>query len=230
MARNEEILQELQEKAPGLQGLSLAMPYALPDDYFVRFPGSMLLKVQVTKMPMAVPDGYFESFAEKMLAKVKTNEIANELEEVAPLLNGITKTMPYQIPDGYFDNFEQLQKESIQPKGGRVIGLFGPKVRQWAAAAAIAMGLLWGGWWLSTRSTETTSYAATPSGINEIEQLATLEDGVIIDYLDVEDDYMLEFATMLFNEDENIENKLQTIQTNDLISYLNGSTFPNPHS
>lgn len=229
MARNTDILQELQPIAPYLKEVSVAMPYAIPEDYFVRFPTQIMLKVQAKRMPMAVPEGYFESFAQTMLSRVNKNETASELEEVAPFLNRIPKTMPYQIPEGYFENFRPLMLHTNQPKEAKVISLFGTKVKQWAVAASIAIGLLLGGWWLTQTSNEPTPYA-TSNANPEFEQLAAVDEAVMLDYLEIEDKEMVEFANLLFNEEENIEDNLEKIQTNDLISYLAGNPDVSPGS
>jgi hypothetical protein len=230
MERNMDILKELQQLAPELREMPAAMPFSLPDNYFVLFPSRMLLKIYSKQNTLSVPEGYFENFSQTMLNKVKSNPVASELDEVAPFLNRMPKTMPYQIPAGYFEALEWKREQPTSISGGKVVSLFGPKLKQWAVAAAIATGVLWGGWWLSNRTADTTQYAAVPTATMEIEQLAGVEEGAIFDYLDVEDNDMLEFATMLFNEDETIENKLQTIHTNDLISYLNASPEMQPRS
>jgi hypothetical protein len=229
MARNADILQELQRIAPYLHGVSVAMPYSLPEDYFVRFPTQIMLKVQAKRMPMAVPEGYFENFAQTMLSRVNKNETASELEEVAPFLNSIPKTMPYQIPTGYFENFSPLAQKTDQPKEGKVISLFGPQIKKWAVAASIAIGLLLGGWWLTQTSNEQTPYA-TSTISPDFEQLATVDEAVMLDYLEIEDKEMVEFANLLFNQEENIEGNLEKIETNDLISYLAGNPDVSPGS
>jgi hypothetical protein len=229
MVRSEEILQELQQAAPGLQGLSVVMPFSLPEDYFVRFPGQMLIKIHNSRMPLTVPDGYFEGFAQKMLTRVKMNEVAAELEESAPFLNNIPKKMPYHIPNGYFDQFNPLPQKSDLKREGKVIGLLGHRVKQWAVAASIAIGLLLGGWWLTQTSDDPTVYATSNSN-PDFEQLATVDEAVILDYLEIEDKEMVEFANLLFNHEENIDGNLEKIQTNDLISYLAGTPDVSPGS
>ena len=71
--------------------------------------------------PFSVPDGYFEGLAAAILAKVKEMEVsANaELNELSPLLAGISKKTPYAVPSFYFDNtledLSGLTKESDSP-------------------------------------------------------------------------------------------------------------------
>ena len=55
--------------------------------------------------PFSVPEGYFDGLAASILAKVKAQTLspADELQELSPLLAGISKQMPYSLPAGYFD-------------------------------------------------------------------------------------------------------------------------------
>jgi hypothetical protein len=61
--------------------------------------------------PFSVPDGYFEGLAATILAKVKSSESAvqAELNDLSPMLAGISKQMPYAVPAFYFEkNVEEL--------------------------------------------------------------------------------------------------------------------------
>ncbi len=48
----------------------------------------------------AVPSGYFEGLAASVLQKIKIQE---ELQELSPLVAGVSKEMPYSVPQFYFD-------------------------------------------------------------------------------------------------------------------------------
>ncbi|HUC80388.1 MAG TPA: hypothetical protein VMR70_05695 [Flavisolibacter sp.] len=56
--------------------------------------------------PFTVPEGYFESLADGILAKIKATEgsVQSELQELSPLLAGISKQTPYAVPPSYFDD------------------------------------------------------------------------------------------------------------------------------
>ena len=57
-----------------------------------------------------VPDGYFDNLVGVIIKKIKAAEPANtrqELEEISPLLNSISKTNPYSVPQGYFSELSK---------------------------------------------------------------------------------------------------------------------------
>ena len=61
--------------------------------------------------PFEVPQGYFDGLAASVLAKIKgeTLSATEELQQLSPLLAGISRKMPYSVPNGYF---EQLGNEA----------------------------------------------------------------------------------------------------------------------
>jgi len=56
-------------------------------------------------MPYSVPEGYFNGLAEAILTRIKssTQSAKDELENLSPLLSGISKQMPYTVPENYFN-------------------------------------------------------------------------------------------------------------------------------
>jgi hypothetical protein len=63
--------------------------------------------------PYCVPEGYFEGLASSVLAKIKGETPVSSLEEIeqlSPLLAGISRKPPYSLPDDYFQsNMEGLK-------------------------------------------------------------------------------------------------------------------------
>lgn len=61
----------------------------------------------VTNSPsFSVPENYFDGLAAVVLAKVKSSEpadAASELNDLSPLLAGVSKTMPFSVPSSYFE-------------------------------------------------------------------------------------------------------------------------------
>ncbi|MES2883135.1 MAG: hypothetical protein V4676_13375, partial [Bacteroidota bacterium] len=59
-----------------------------------------------TDNPVSVPDGYFEGLAASVMARIKDAEesAAAEIENLSPLLAGISREMPLELPAGYFEN------------------------------------------------------------------------------------------------------------------------------
>jgi hypothetical protein len=65
------------------------------------------LVADIPNVPVfTVPEGYFALFPGKMLLKIKeleTEDPANEIIGISPLLAGLDRKMPMQVPGGYFD-------------------------------------------------------------------------------------------------------------------------------
>lgn len=63
--------------------------------------------------PYKVPAGYFENFADRMLLLAKSQEGTGfeagepdpgaELQQLSPLLAGLSKKSPFRVPEGYFE-------------------------------------------------------------------------------------------------------------------------------
>lgn len=79
------------------------------------------LPVNNSPTPFSVPEGYFNGLADAVLAKVKgqTLSAADELQELSPLLAGLSKRLPYTMPENYLaENLSVLPswlKEEVSP-------------------------------------------------------------------------------------------------------------------
>lgn len=54
--------------------------------------------------PQSVPEGYFEGLAGSIMSRIRSMKggAAEEIQELSPLLAGISRQMPYAVPEGYF--------------------------------------------------------------------------------------------------------------------------------
>lgn len=54
--------------------------------------------------PHSVPEGYFEGLAGNIMARIRSMEgsAAEEIQNLSPLLAGLSRQMPYAVPEGYF--------------------------------------------------------------------------------------------------------------------------------
>lgn len=128
----EEISKELLTVAPTLAGLQKRNYVAAPQGYFERFVLQMLdlidaevkerqverLQAVLKKTTAAtppVPEQYFNTFATTLLQKIKAEEAAAELQEIAPMLNRLTKTYSPPVPADYFANFPAQMLQRVQP-------------------------------------------------------------------------------------------------------------------
>ena len=93
--------------------------------------GPFFAKEKDKPLTFSVPEGYFEGFAQGVLDKIKagsqitaqqpgsgispdsrqneaTPDPRQELAELSPLLNGISRILPYQAPEGYFEELSPI--------------------------------------------------------------------------------------------------------------------------
>lgn len=149
MENRSQIEQELAEIGVNIAASRFINPYRVPAGYFDALPGQVLSVVttgafldSARTQPFRVPAGYFEGLAADVLGKIKTREVLNEvreeLEEVAPLLNTISRNEVYKVPAGYFES-AGFATAMAGKKEGKVITLrIARKWMQYAAAAVMA--------------------------------------------------------------------------------------------
>lgn len=118
MARDQQIILEMQELAPALAGLPARLPYS-------------------------VPEGYFAGLPMRMLEIIREENPQQELAAISPLLAGMNKRAPYSVPDGYFDSVRPIQ-QPLAP----VVKMSFPARAVRIAAAAVVAGLIGISAWL----------------------------------------------------------------------------------
>jgi hypothetical protein len=118
MENRDEILSELRDIAPLLATIQPGELYNVPEGYFAALPYQIVERIkrpafvlQANHLPLyTVPQGYFDGLAQNILSVIKnqavaSNRVEDELQEVAPLLNSISKQNVYAVPEQYFANF-----------------------------------------------------------------------------------------------------------------------------
>lgn len=151
---NAVISKELEEIAPIFHQLKPKNVFQVPFSYFSDLPSSILDKIIsgaeesryfTRKIPYLIPDNYFETLPSTVLAKIEKQEtksgVFQEMEEISPLLNTITKNHVYTIPNGYLRKADWYKREA----GVKKVSVFsirrGKNVSTYLAAAVI-IGLL----------------------------------------------------------------------------------------
>ncbi len=190
MNNSNNISDELKTTAPAVANLERNNPYTAPMGYFSSFAENVLLIVNEknivdSKSPYNVPSGYFENLPALITQKINaekfagSSEIVFELNEIAPLLNSISRKEVYDVP---FDYFETLKVNKPSQKPEVIVVSMARNASKWFTYAAAACILLV----LSSTSylyvhTHTGNIERSPS----IEQrLASLNDKDIINYLE----------------------------------------------
>ena len=189
---SEEILQELRQVSP-----AIAMPdrpdvYSAPVNYFESLPGNIMQRVRAAigeqsmhlpaDHPFTVPQGYFDNLAGNILSSVTSNrqpsEVEQELAEIAPLLNTISKKMLYTVPANYFEQ----PVMPVQKTPAKVVSMGSRESFRYAVAAAVAGIIGVSTWFLAPENNNTSIVNAT--NINVPAAVKTVSDSDIIDFLD----------------------------------------------
>lgn len=205
MTRNTDILKELEQISPAVAQISEETPYQVPVGYFdtldtvimarIAAGGieeNSLLIVAGKQMPQDVPQGYFDTLSDSILSKIKAQQsiqtVAEELNELSPVLAGLSKENLYEVPAGYFENLSAgITEKTTETK---VVSMFSRKVWIRYAAAAVLFGMIAFGinFFISqsTISGPDIPIAKTEEQINK--ELAKISDEEIINYLKMTSD------------------------------------------
>jgi len=224
MKPEEIILLELLEVAPTLAEHSKQMPFEVPDGYFETFP--ILMLEQVAPIPIVesdVPEGYFNRFPEMMMQKLRAQEVVDEIEIIAPLLNSISKTMPHHLPEKYF---EQLQPEEVT----NTVPVVSIKRKVWmqVAAAVVVLVAAFTLWQISQKAvsngtefanTYSTDTIAIPAEISM--QLAMMDKSAIETEFGTTGQSIEASNGVYYLETENFEEALKEFSVDDLATQLN---------
>ncbi|MEO7531567.1 MAG: hypothetical protein ABIS69_09150 [Sediminibacterium sp.] len=233
MENKQEILQELQDISPLIAGIQAVNPFRVPEEYFAAFPGIVLEKVRIESLLVggtagtyAVPAGYFEGLSTSILGKIKTavfinNEVSAELEEVAALLNTISRQNVYTVPADYFTSVDFATAAKNVKKEAKVVTLrIARKWMQYAAAAVMA-GILVTGAFLYTDNNEDlgkiTELPDVSSGLNKV------SESDLVTYLDNPEHFVAApAATSLASEEElvDVKNNIRRVSDEELNQYL----------
>jgi hypothetical protein len=152
-------------------------------------------------------------------------ETGDELDEIAPLLAGLSRKMPYSVPEGYFENFEVQPAAYIAP----VIPIGVNRNRlQWAVAASVIIisGLLaW--FYLFNNNTGKPTQPVARQTTTEVTDtsfaaaLAGIEDTSIHSELNGDDIANNTMSSLYYLSTDNIETALQDFSEEEIKSQLN---------
>lgn len=228
MDNKNNILKELEEIAPAVANLDKHHIYSVPDGYFDFLVNEIIDRIKFAQIsssanPYEVPMGYFEQLAGSIMEKIssqrpenRNNEVSNELGEIAPLLNAITKENVFSVPDGYF---EKLRMPVAEKTSGRVIRV-DRNIRKWVTYAVAASILLI----IATASYLYVNSHYSPGitrGLSIEQRLANLNDDELINYL--KDNQEIISGDLIHTPDEQdreIQHLLKNTSDEELQRYL----------
>ena len=240
MLNRQEILQELRDISPLIAEIPTVNLFIVPDGYFNSLPDMILEKIRIEAVLKAasadtyqVPTGYFEGLPAAVLSKIKmdsgrANEISDELDAIAPLLNTISRKEIYRVPAGYFAETGFAAGSIHTKKEAKVIGL--RTARRWMqyAAAALVAGVLVTGAFMFT---DNRSYLEneTNQRLDVSSELNKVSANDLVKYLNnPEHATAAPAATQLASEDElaDVKNNIQQLTDEELSQYLKDNAEP----
>lgn len=153
------ILDELRGLNSPLADLSRAMPYYVPEGYFMSFPDQLTIATLGNKqMPFDVPEGYFDALADNVKTKMATDNVL-------------------VVPEGYFEQLPYTLLEKVKSSGTtkqketKIISVDIWRTVRWVAAASLFIALGIGSYTfinnIQTKSTEKELAALPAATINE---------------------------------------------------------------
>lgn len=190
MNNRHQIVTELKEISPFLADILPVNPYTVPAGYFTALPAMLVEKISLESAleggsinRYQIPQGYFEALAGNILSKIQISkipekEVSQELAEIAPFLNTISKQPVYTVPANYFNQTDFIAATRNEKSESKLITLkFARKWMQYAAAAVMA-GILVTGAFLFTDTNkvvyEKYDQVDVPSALNKV-SVAELE-------------------------------------------------------
>jgi len=199
----------------------------VPADYFDSLAYSIVNYIKLSKVrcinPYSIPETYFDTLADSIIHKIRlssSNEVYEELSEIAPLLITVNRENVFSIPDNYFEKLSDLVTTTPAIK---VIPV-GNKIRRWVTYAAAASVLF---------IVATTSYLYINMHNRDgetltIEQrLARLKEQEIINYLKENDEITSgDIVPASLEEDTEIQNMLQDASDEEIQKYLDEYSEP----
>ncbi|HEX8279520.1 MAG TPA: hypothetical protein VF540_12535 [Segetibacter sp.] len=190
METNSKILEELKEISPLLTQVYNRNPYSISFSYFTHLADDVVGKIKSGTEPewfftkenvYSTPADYFETLPTTILQKAKREKsksaVFEEMEQISPLLNTISKKPVYTVPDGFLENATWEKGTSVTEKA-KVISFTRVNKAVRYVAAAVIFGLLALGIFLFTGKQNTGS--ANAKAAAQVKQLSEQE---IVDFL-----------------------------------------------
>ncbi len=156
MNNHDNILNELMEVSPAVANVGRHNVYSVPYKYFDSLAKSIIEKIASkekdtfdfsTSNPFTLPENYFDNLPSHILGKIAeqatVNEIKEELNGIAPILNTIDRRNVYTVPDTYFQHLKYNTSSFASTKQtGKVISVNNLRRFTKYAVAAVITGII----------------------------------------------------------------------------------------
>jgi len=234
MKQDFNILAELEAVAPTLAITNKSMPYTLPNGYFDSFSEAVMTQISIDNLPkvaaqFTVPQDYFASLSSNVLnaiAKEVTgkNEVIEELEAIAPILNAIERTNIYTVPETYFTTFAANINNVISTS--KVVPISSFKRKMLYVAAACVIGIMAVSAFIFTKNSEKIDYAAYKQ-IDVNSTINTISNEELLNYLENVNPITNSNAlTTIDVKLVDIQDHIETIPEEELRQYLKEVEVP----
>lgn len=175
MHNREEIRAELEQIDPVMAQWPFHMPYSVPVGYFSNITDTILEQASTGLMVdryrvYNVPTGYFDQLSERIIAAIRKQEVEEELEAFAPVLNTLSRAMPYAKPELPGLHMEAIMEQAAVSKIP-VIQMPVRKNGKWMqyAVAAVAAGIIVVTGFLYTGNTGNTNNEITIASYTQMD-------------------------------------------------------------
>lgn len=224
------------EISQSLQGLPAGVPYQLPAGYFDELSEKVMEYVQ-TGLPFektngfTIPVNYFEGLPTEVLSKIHQQAIVDELAEVAPLLNQISKKVPYTVPAATTINIQAIVNSEVPKTEATIVQMPARKIRKWItyAAAAVVVGILVTIGLLNMGDNTESIYqnSATYAQMDIPTEMSKLSEDELSTYLSATEKLVVtagERDQLVIDELPDIDEHIELMSDDELKQYLNEST------
>ncbi len=241
MGNRQKILTELSSISPFLAEIEPTNLFSLPERYFDNLPEVILEKIWIADKKLSslsnsntfqVPKDYFENLSEQILSSIKQskideNEIKEELNAIAPLLNTIRKEAIYQVPDGYFKQSDFIASIKNEKRPAKIVPIHLAKKWIQYASAAVVAGILVTAAFLFT---DTKNYQEFEK-YNQVDfssALTSVKDEDLVKYLNSPEQIQNSIPEAILSEGQDVvdvENtSIQHLTDEELAHYLSENT------
>lgn len=234
MENRQNILQELKELSVVVANLPKQNTFSVPADYFQQFPALVLARIKAEnadfgkkQVPYNIPANYFDGLADNILHKIKQQDqsVEEELNELAPILNTISKAPVYKVPEGYFESLEVTLPVNIAKPSAKVFSLGKTKrILQYAVAACIAAIVVLGAYLYTNHQSSVNDTAmvipydsAVEMNINK--ELSKVDEQEINQYLN--ESPGVGYAINTSSDEVDIQQSIHAASDEEIKQYLN---------
>jgi hypothetical protein len=200
MKREPHIEAEIREIASELAQMPFEMPYRVPAGYFETLAGNIQDKLATgmdsvyKQYPGSLPEDYFSTLPTQIMDQIHALEVREELETIAPLLNGISKGMPFsKNPKAEKISIDIAAITSMKAEevtGAKVVAMPAKsksRVMYWAAAAMVAVLLTSAYFFSGDRNAVENSTLTEYANLNVAEEINKLPVEDLNNYLGTTD-------------------------------------------